>query len=462
MKRISRVVSQTLLGAMICGVAFGALAKDISGDKGLSMFLADPELGVAGSYAVNDSIVYFEARNSGDGATAARLLDENGQEIAVAGGADLEGWGHSDHNFKPDEAMKSQYAIGKLTNAISRALTEPALAPERNALAELARQVSFADLSSQPFYPSVSTPLAPSKNRIGTDDFYAQKSAELVLSRTKEGNRLVGEFKGARFEAFTEVFTNERGDNGEELPPREEVYARITVDGRVVNSTFGGDLVPAGWEHEAEQTDVSSGANPFEQVGRAVMAAQVLSKLMGPDLASSLELRTLSEMGSSMRPYILPAPLTESDIGEIADKSGAQLTAGQYWYLTYAQIWSKPLVTGDFTGRHSGLRSNHYRKWNNGSSQFDHTHNLCNHGGCPGDSNMTYRCQGNDGWWSATRHGVSCSTSYGICVGTNRHNCHDDTARQYKMIRRNSTWGSTSGRCSDFLCSRYEPSCSDY
>ncbi len=462
MKCMNRIISRTLFGVMLCGVTFGAFAKDVSGEKGLSVFLADPELGVVGSYNLDGSIVYFEARDSGDGAIAARLLDENGQEIAVAGGASFEDWGQSGYDYKPNEAMKSQHAAGKLANAIALAVTDPVLAPEQHALIELAQQVSFADLSAQPFYPSVATPLARSTNRIASDDFYNQKGAELVLGMGKDGNQLTGTYQGVELAAFTKLFTDEKGVDGEELPPREEVYARISVDGRPLNTTFGGDLRPAGWSDEEEQTDVTSDANPFEQIGRAVMAAQVLSKSIDPDMASSLKLGTLIEMGSSMRHYILPAPLTENELEEITEATKTQPKAGAWWYLTYAQIWRKPLVTGNFTGRHSGVRSKHYKKWNSGSSQYNHMHNLCNHGACPGDSSMSYKCQANSGWRSAWRHGVACSTGYSICLGTNRHNCHDDTARELNMIKQGSTWGSTSGRCGDFLCSRYEPNCTEY
>ena len=89
----------------------------------------------------------------------------------------------------------------------------------------------------------------------------------------------------------------------------------------------------------------------------------------------------------------------------------------------------------------------------------------CNHGSCPGNSNMSYNCYSTSGVWrsnasisaeqnGSTSIGGGCLTSYSWNSGGYNHLCNDDSAYELWQVKNGSTGGwslDTNGNGYDFV-----------
>lgn len=153
----------------------------------------------------------------------------------------------------------------------------------------------------------------------------------------------------------------------------------------------------------------------------------------------------------------------ESSLTVIDAKSESGLTSASVYTSSHRiEIWSKrAFLPGNILGDHSGTVA---KVLNSNGSTYQ-VWSACNHGTCPGSSDMSLKCAKN----FPNRSGFSQLAP--MCTSPlqwdqsdwwnddGRHVCNDDTYIQYYRIKYNSNPDTTGGTCSDTTLRQYAPSC---
>jgi|CXWL01.1.fsa_nt_gi hypothetical protein len=440
----------TLIAALTLAVALGTcgesvLARDAADvaakgqqPAGLTLFLADPELGVVGSFGRDADIVYFDLRRgidkAGEPGLQVSLFDAGGRAIVSAGRV-IDNSAGPEPRFNKFAAIASQKLARPLAAALEDALSDPVFSVERTALAALATAAAMADLNQGRVAVELSKSLPARASSAAVAEFYTRAAGNLTMRREADG-RVTGTFGEIALEGQQKVFLGELNEDG--TATRTEAYSRLaTKQGNPLSSEYGGDLVPDGWEHETNENSAKS--NGGVVLGQAVMAAQVLTYTTSNKFGVAIEpaiVESFSRSALALRDNLLP----RTDDNASADKAT---------YSSNSNIWYKNLAGP--LAQHGANRTTHYQ-WTSATTYvFNHDHRFCNHGACPLDATMHNRCtyagpklasyrhapQRNTLTGSSSDHSWhTCNTGYSL-LSYYGHNCNDDTRTQLEWIQGN-------------------------
>jgi hypothetical protein len=437
----------------------------------VTVFLADPQLGVVGVCQGNGNLLYFEARTP-DGTTqlSVRLLDAHGKTIAISGSSMDSDWLNS--TYDATSAAQSMSLASALSSLIGTALPGGTVfSREATALSSLATGASqAAPATAAVRIDSATVSLAtPSIDAPAiADQFDAAAATNLALWRDALGN-LNGTFPGgASYQSFVVNLPNEENEEtgGTGVV---EVSAQFTIsDGTSIAQLLGGEFIPDPWYPKMFQDAPTSTLGPiqtYSQAGNAIRGAMLLAR--SSTIATSDEATAFNTLATNLRDNgLLPIPSPDA------------ATAGNLY--SRVAIWKKGLPIS-LIAEHSGTIVRHLQ----GQPGHLHQHTetiYCNHGACPGNKKkMSFKCMWTSGglsFWRNVPHAVvpdgqvgagqlhSCyKTRYGLLSGfglmSAAHNCHDDSWTQVRAIKGESFNLSNGPRCDDSSLYKSAPNCSD-
>jgi hypothetical protein len=440
----------------------------------LSIFLADPQLGVVGAYQADGNTLYFEARTP-DGSTqmSARLLDSIGRTVAISGHSMDAQW-LAKPDFDAATAAQSLSLAASLPSPLATALPDAVFFREIMALSNLAAGAAKALPASALITMDSATANLPARplSAFVADQYDAAGANELAFGRDAAGI-LDATFRGEHLQAVVEDYPEQTNEDG--TVPYFEVYARLVAsNGTALINQLGGDDAPYGW-------DDTSALGPAANVdtiqasmnaGNAIRGAALMARF--PSMATPDEAEAISRLGGLLREKgLLPQP--ESGVAPVSPSPAAARGP----FASGVDLYAKPLISS-LIANHSGTFVYHYY-WSSGSWHYDYGTVYCNHGTCPGaGGSMKYKCSYLTpamGYYRYPPHaritappGVgqnhSCyKTPYHLDSGFlpwdhPGHNCNDDSWTQIRAIR-GQPEGPGSYRCNDWALDDYAPSCSD-
>ncbi len=436
--------------------------------QAVTFFLADPELGVAGVYRANGKEVYFEARRGEDPVTGApgdlglRFVDAEGRTLALGGTVPDKRWVPQKSQFTAADAGADAQLLAGLGRALQSANLHAALGSEKSALAELALQTAGTPAARLPLHAPANTRKFAAANVGQVAAFYEGAARGLQVKRDRGGVLQANLGNGIVLQS-TQKFVMEPDENGR--MGRVDAYSMVKAgDGSVLSAEFGGDDVPTGWDTAVEKASTRDHVSLASDAGRAATALQALAysgkAAKGVALSQRGEHESMQRLARSLTSSLLPE---RSDASTAASATTDFTTKAAGPYQTSIQVWRKPFVV---IAEHSGTRVYKYRYATNGSRSYLGSVNYCNHGTCPGGTNMTAKCTYVGPRLSylrmpstntdAGRH--TCDTPYWAVGRTGHHNCHDDSSTQVRGVR-GLSYSTTGGRCGSTAYSPWAPAC---
>ncbi|QOD91280.1 hypothetical protein H2514_00910 [Lysobacter sp. CW239] len=465
--------------AMAIAMAFAGNAAAAPSDGAqlsngkIKFFLADPELGLAGVYNANGVDLYFEARRSVDevsgapGALSLRVVDGEARTVALGGESYATNWVPQQGEFTAREGFSYARSLTGLGKALEAADLHVSLSAEKSGLADLARQASTTSAGSYPARATERMRASFTPDVMQVVDFYRQSARDIQMTRTRDGMLEAKLGNGIAFVSSQQFVVDEPDPVTGEMG-RIDAYSMVkAVDGYVLASELGGDLVPEGWADEMELETARDPDAIAADFGRAATALNALAynsgSTSGVTLGNPAELAAMHRLAQTMVTHLLPVRDTTPQ--PLLGGPDNQIAAGGR-YQTYIQVWSKPFV---LIAQHSGTRVGHWLYNSTTSSVKTHAgwRSFCNHGTCATVSPMTHRCTYTGPRLTYYRRptirtdagGHTCSTQYNVFSTAGGHNCHDDSSVQVRAVRGQS-YSTTGGRCgNDGYFSGYAPSC---
>jgi hypothetical protein len=440
----------------------------------LSIFLADPQLGVVGAYQADGNTLYFEARTP-DGSTqmSARLLDASGRTVAVSGHSMDAQW-LAKPDFDAATATRSLSLAPSIPGQLAAALPEAVFFREVMALSNLAAGVAKVLSVRTMLTIDSATANLPARplSAFVADEYDAAGASELAFGR--DAARIFdATFRGAHLQAVVEDYPEETNEDG--TVPYFEVYARLVAShGTALINRLGGDSAPDGWD----DTSALGPAGNVDTIqasidaGNAIRGAALMARF--PSMATPDEAEAIGRLGGLLREKgLLPQP--ESGVATASPSPAAARGP----FASGVDLYAKPLVSS-LIANHSGTFVYHYY-WSGSSWHYDYGTVYCNHGTCPGaGGSMKYRCSYLTPAMSGYRYPPHARITAPPGVGQNHscyrtryhldsgffpwdhpgHNCNDDSWTQIRAIR-GQPEGPGSYRCNDWALDNYAPSCSD-
>lgn len=441
-----------------------------NGGGGLTLYLSDPELGLAGSYVLDGRTLYFEARR-GDtdsgarGALSIRIIDLEARTLAVAGEPLDEDWVSGSVDIQSLKAMPA--VLGGLAAELAKANLHPSVAGDQLALADLANHASAIPARMFPLMVERAVSVSTSADRGLIADFNAQAASRATPHRAADGALAVQFDNGFSFDTMQTFLLDEQDDEGR--PGRIDVYSRIVdADGYTLNAELGGDHMPASWDDSLESENMRDWGQDERamDLGAAASALNALShgnsRLgRGAPHSNRMEAESMQRLARGMVEMLLPR---RAGLSEVVGEGGMLMATGLY--RTRLVLHKKPFVV---IAEHSATRVYKDRFKSSSSSTYNvvSTLNYCNHGTCVGGAKMSRKC-GSTGprlghYRVPSRRsdagGHTCSTGYFATAHVPlRHNCHDDSSVQVRAVR-GLSYSHNGGRCKDWVAWTHAPSC---
>jgi hypothetical protein len=442
--------------------------------KGLTMYLADPELGLAGRYSLDGQTVYFQARREFDPETGLselrlHIVDIEARTVAATNRPPT-GHEKSSLAIPLEDASALAGVLEGLSAQLETLNLHPVLSVEKAGLAGLAGQAAALLPVTYPVQLDSVQLKAGDASTDAVVDFYLRPMAPIKLKRGAGGMLIASLGDGLKFESaqfFRADEENEAGDLG-----RIDVYSRVfDSQGHHLGAEFGGDFVPDDWNDvlSASPERVRSHDEIAASMGAGAMALNALAlgakSSYGVAFSSELEQDSMHRLARSLSENLLPRrDESVSALDEVLTKSTGR-------YRTAIQVHKKWLV---WPTEHSATRVYKHLFTTTTSSTYSvsGTINFCNHGACAGGTGMSQKCSytgprmgsyrvpeirivptGQTG--AGTRH--TCSTNYGV-AGILNHNCHDDSSVQVRAVR-GLSYSHDGGRCRDYDFWATAPGC---
>jgi hypothetical protein len=209
----------------------------------------------------------------------------------------------------------------------------------------------------------------------------------------------------------------------------------------------GDDYVDRSWHDEINAAFTVTIA-PEERVADFALAREAAG-VVGKSLPKDFAALAFHPTSFATRPTPSEDPNLIARVPEIeakrpADSAYWDWNGGEAWWWLQGDLYDKKICyVWTCVARHSGVAMFAY----NGSWSL--VVNSCNHGNCPGNSNLTYRCSSNSGVWrqwiSLTGEhngggsvGGGCRTNYSWNSGGWDHLCNDDSAYELWQIKNGS------------------------
>lgn len=444
--------------------------------EGLKLFLADPELGLAGRFSHDGKTVYFQARREQEASGASealslRIVDAQARTLAVSGQA-ANGRGALGDALTFSEGLAVSGLLDGLSTQLHALDLHPALLVEKQALAGAAAQAAAASPLGYPVTIEAAPIKADAVDSGTLADFYLRSAVGIELKRG-DGGMLVATFgDGLSFQSAQFFRADEETEDGE--LGRIDVYSRLLdTHGQNLGAELGGDWVPDGWDdvlgaepkllrdHDAIAADMGAGAMALNALALGAKSSY------GVAFSSELEQDAMYRLARSLSENLLPRrdEVVAAGPGDVLLKSTGR-------YRTAIQVHKKWLV---WPTEHSATRVHQHLFTTTTSNTYSITATIdfCNHGTCAGGSGMSQKCSytgprmgsyrlpqsrfvpsGQTG--AGTRH--TCSTNYGV-AGFQNHNCHDDSSVQVRAIH-GLSYSHDGGRCKDWDFWATAPGCS--
>lgn len=434
----------------------------------ITIFLADPQLGVVGVAQGGGNTLFFEARTPAGSTMSTRLLDASGRTIAISGHSMDSLWLIT-ADFDAADATQSLSLAASLPNPLSNALNPNVFPNELSAISNLA--LSAANLTAGTTAAVIDSPTAnlatPSQSVVNAAASYdASAASALTYARDASGN-LSATFGSTLLQTFVESFPNETSDDGTQ--GITEVSARLVAsNGTSLIQQFGGDHIPDNWDNLMAQSVPTTSADtlqPFIEAGNAIRGGVLATRFSS--IATSNETAALGQVAAALRDNgLLPQPAALAHASSSLNTSSTCGTS-----LNYVGLWAKSLF---IVAQHSGTYTYHWY-WNGKKWVPAYGVLFCNHGTCPYTSPMTRRCQ----YWSppvrcryrnppnfivpkgepgAGGH-HSCLTGYGL-LSDFSHNCNDDSWTQIRAIK-GEPEDPQNYRCHDLAPDPRAPGCNE-
>jgi len=450
-----------------------------------TVFLADPELGIAGAYQVGDATLYFEVRTPDESTEmSARLLDARGETIAISGHSMDDEWSPKTPIDYATAARSLGLAEG-LPVAVAGAFDKTVLSKEIALVSSLAAGVMHATPDSEALRVDAiaedQTSATESDRKAGIGSYEAGAAAQLKSSRDVDGNLSIA-FHQTRIMTVVNYFADgENEDNPAGVMGRTEVSARIlSSQARAVIEQFGGDEVPEGWD--LDETASATPVDPIQagiETGIAIRAAALTVRYAHATPEETAAIGNLAAQLRNQGMFPNPDLAVASSSSESAPEPESD-TCGAC-YRTEIQVWNKGLAG---VAQHSGAVVLHYN--DNNPSRYpvlENTTLFCNHGTCPGHKPMNHAatCDGN--WMTSYRnpphHKITAPppsppSGYHSCYKTpyhlnggfpfpwdHGHNCNDDTWTQIHAVLGKPYAITDGARCDDHALDPRAPGCND-
>jgi hypothetical protein len=422
----------------------------------VTVFLADPELGVAGAYQDDGNTLYFEARTPEQSTQmSARLLDAAGSTIAISGHSMDDQW-LAVGGFEPVSAGQSLSLAGALPAALENALDGTVFRREITALSNLAIAAAQVPPAAAAARIDAATAYLTSPNEVGRVAAYnydATAANALLFVRDTEGNlsAAIGEI---RIQTFVENFPDgENDDSPTGVLGRTEVSARIlSASGKSLIEQIGGDDIPEGWDSDTTGMFRPGSLQPVDPIetslgtGKAIRAAALMARF--PSIATPEEADAAGNLAATLRDEgMFPRSASDSVLSSAASCGNC--------FRSDIQVWNKSLIE---VAQHSGTVVLHYN--NDNPSRFsvlEYSTIYCNHGTCPHHKPMNHACTYRGPWmgsyrfaphWKITAPPPTPVSGYHSCHKTpyhlysgkfwpviHGHNCNDDSWTQIRAIK---------------------------
>jgi len=483
---------RSMFGALVCAWAAMVLpapdcAQSLSvppvSQPKTTVFLADPQLGIAGAYQTGDATIYFETRTP-DGSTemSARLLDSTGRTIAISG--------HSmDAEWLPKtpvdnaRAAQSLGLAGGLPAALAGAFDNIAFSSELALVSSLATGVKGAspDPAALRFdaASAAQTTVSESDREAGIRAYEQSAATGLKSNRDSAGN-FNSAFGETRVMTVVNSFPDGENEDDPDVLGRTEVNGQIlTPEGRAIIQQFGGDDIPEGWDFGSAAS--ATPTDPIQagvEAGTAIRAAALTERYSSATPDEAAAIGNLAEQLRSQGMFPSPDVATVTSASEPPATGDANLP---WEYRTQVEVWNKGLAG---VAQHSGTIVYDIRQAPNFvPPEIERTLIFCNHGTCPRDKPMNHAatCTGN---WTAGYHNPpyekitapppSPPSGYHSCYKTpyhlnggfpfpwdHGHNCNDDTWTQIHAVLQKPYAISNGARCDDHALDPRAPGCND-
>jgi hypothetical protein len=462
------------------------------------VFLADPQLGVAGAVVQGDpnaggTILYFdEIVPAGSTAMSARLLDAEGRTIAISGHSMDSTWLATPEfgtAYDQNAATESLTLAAALRNGIASAL--PAgFAQEGAAIAGLADGASAQPAGTSALVAdfAVANAVTIQDNAQLAAQYEATDVANLAPTRDSLGNLNITYYGTTALRTFVYHLNDIDVDTGQ--TGITEMSAQLFgFDGYPVATQFGGDDIPINFNiNNMFLATLPASYDPIlhlQAVGQAVRAAALLGR--NPSIATSDEVGALTGLALDLRTNDLRATSNAVDTSTSTNNAALFQQVG-VWRRTLVSFKiplppppAVPVYWYTVTGEHSGTVIRNWKQWAcgpQGRDQCVYHYNptvFCNHGTCPRTGDMTLKdkwvsparaafkhvpevnapaggfptqkAQGkhscyktnydiSSGWlcWWSTGQLV-CNTTNSLGQHTGGHNCNDDSWTQIEAVR---------------------------
>lgn len=472
---MSLAIGLALASSAIAAPRLGGSDGATSHAQSIKLYLADPELGLAGRIAGADGeVLYFQSKQLLDAKTgeavglALHIVDSQARTVVAAG---VDGAGDDAVHLPVKEAMAVSDLLGELSSELAALDLHPALGQQKVALSGLAAEAA----ARSPFDYPVQLDSAQLKSAaVSTQtltDFYLRAASDIELKRGEGGTLLADIGNGLAYESAQFFRADEENENGE--MGRIDVYSRmLDAHGQNLGAELGGDWVPDGWDdllgalpkversHDEIAADMGAGAMALNALALGAKSSY------GVAFSNQLEQESMYRLARSLADNLLP----QRDVEGLAPGEAMAKAGGRY--RTAIQVHKKWLV---WPTEHSATRVYQHLFTSTTSNVYSVTAtlNFCNHGTCAGGSGMSQKCSwtgprltfyrvpqtrwvpaGQTG--AGTRH--TCSTNYGV-AGFQNHNCHDDSSVQVRAVR-GLSYSHNGGRCKDWDFWATAPGCS--
>ena len=442
----------------------------------ITIFLADPQLGVVGVDQSGGNALFFEARTpAGSTQMSARLLDVSGRTIAISGHSMDSLW-LATADFDSADATQSLSLAAGLPAALANVLNRNVFPNEYTAISNLASSAAGVTAgTSAAVFDGVTANLAtPSQTVVNAAaSFDASAATALTSTRDSSGN-LSATFGSTAMQTFVESFPNETSDDGTQ--GITEVSARLVAsDGTSLIQQMGGDHIPDGWDDLMSRPVPATGdaMQPFIEAGNAIRGGALMTRFSS--VATAAETAALGQVTAALRDNgLVPQP---ASLAHASDSLSTTSSSACGIGLNYVGLWAKSLA---IVAQHSGTYVYHWYwdTWSHPGHPFWHPHYgilFCNHGTCPYSPPMTRRCQ----YWSPPIrchyrnppiHVIpqgepgsgklhSCLTGYGL-ISVFNHNCNDDSWTQIRAIK-GEPEDAQNYRCHDRFIDPRAPGCNE-
>ena len=300
-------------------------AQSVTPSPKITIFLADPVLGVVGACQSGATTLYFEARKpEGSLELSARLLDAAGRNIALSGHSMDAQW-LTNTAFDADDATQSLGIAEACSKEFPKAFTGASSVQESAALTALVLGASQNKPTTEAARVDVAVENLPAAIETRSDsDIETQKLlSDLTIKREESSQQLQSSFRGVMVDTFVHKFADD-GDidnmNEEGTGPRIEVSGRIvSPSGETQVLQLGGDEIPDGWDIESRSAPITG--DPIKtssKIGDAILATTLIVRHSSPKVEiSQEELDTIERMGRLLRDNaLLPHPIKTADVSD--------------------------------------------------------------------------------------------------------------------------------------------------